>query len=590
MDRNSVHEHLGDEPLDAHFDRVSSEGAEADCGAYCPSSSDRYDAQWALRELEGRTFGRPSADGGAITVMEMSRSGLMTAASLAEVPDFVLGDALVSPATRTVRGPGGSTQVEPRVMQVLIVLADALGAVVTRDTLLARCWGGVYVGDDSLNRAVAGVRRIATGIAGASFEVQTIPRTGYRLVAPRRGVETAAGGTQQELVLQRTGLRGVDRRWVVGGGLAAAAAGAAFWANRPPARDAATPLIEESRLAMGAGTPAGDRQAIGLLERAVAVSPKNANAWGLLALTRARTDEHATDKTTIPAAEVARAAHRALQLDKNNADANAALAIAIPYFGKWLSAEQRFDAVLAKHPDHLATRDSRAFLLGAVGRMQESARDRLEFSQDPGFDANFHHRHMYALWFLGRIAEADRMGARGLEMWPRHPGIWFARLWVLADTKRFDRAIAHIEDRAARPPLPAPMFETLRLALRAAANGRPDEVETAARRVVAGVASSVAAVVNAMMLLNLMRATDQAFELARAYYLEQGQIIAAMQWRPGQPVVPDQRRRKTNMLFTPTAAAMRQDPRFLPLMREMGLTDYWKRRGIAPDFLARVRA
>jgi hypothetical protein len=102
----------------------------------------------------------------------------------------------------------------------------------------------------------------------------------------------------------------------------------------------------------------------------------------------------------------------------------------------------------------------------------------------------------------------------------------------------------------------------------------------------ASVTHSVAAVVNAMMLLNLMGATDDAFELARAYYLEQGPIIAAMEWRPGQPIVPDQRRRKTNMLFTPTAAAMQKDPRFLPLMKEMGVTDYWERRGVVPDFLA----
>jgi hypothetical protein len=84
-----------------------------------------------------------------------------------------------------------------------------------------------------------------------------------------------------------------------------------------------------------------------------------------------------------------------------------------------------------------------------------------------------------------------------------------------------------------------------------------------------------------------MGATDDAFELARAYYLEEGPIIAAMEWRPGQPIVPDQRRRKTNMLFTPTASAMQKDSRFLPLMEQMGLTDYWKRRGVVPDFLAR---
>jgi hypothetical protein len=32
---------------------------------------------------------------------------------------------------------------------------------------------------------------------------------------------------------------------------------------------------------------------------------------------------------------------------------------------------------------------------------------------------------------------------------------------------------------------------------------------------------------------------------------------------------------------------MQKDSRFLPLMEQMGLTDYWKRRGVVPDFLAR---
>jgi hypothetical protein len=50
-------------------------------------------------------------------------------------------------------------------------------------------------------------------------------------------------------------------------------------------------------------------------------------------------------------------------------------------------------------------------------------------------------------------------------------------------------------------------------------------------------------------------------------------------------MIQDQRRRKTNMLFTPTAAAMRSDPRFMPLMEQMGLADYWDQRGILPDFL-----
>ena len=526
--------------------------------------------------------------------MDMTPTALMTAASLAEMPDFAVGEALVCPATRTIDGPGGSTQVEPRVMQVLIVLADASGGVVTRDTLLARCWGGVYAGDDSLNRAIAGVRRLASTIAAGSFEIETIPRTGYRLI-PRPGTELSpairpdmpTGTAEPRPRLTPSSPVGVGRRWVIAGGLATVA-GLAVWRNHPTGRGAIAQMMDESRTAMRAGTGAKAREAIGLLNRAVALAPDSAEAWGLLALTKARADEHAIDTTISPAGDVATAANRALQLDPNNADASAALAIAIPYYGDWLAAEDRFDKVLKQHPNHLYTRDSRAFFLGAVGRMRQSSLERLSFSHDDAFDANLQYRHIYSLWFLGRIAEADRAASRGLEMWPGHPGIWFGRLWVLADTGRFDRALAHISDPTGRPPLPQAMMDTLKTGISAAKTRNPADIAAATRRIMASVSHSVAAVVNALMLLNLMGATDDAFELSRAYYLEEGPIIAAMEWRPGQPVVPDQRRRKTNMLFTPTAMAMQKDARFLPMMKSMGLTDYWDRRRIVPDFLAQT--
>jgi hypothetical protein len=128
------------------------------------------------------------------------------------------------------------------------------------------------------------------------------------------------------------------------------------------------------------------------------------------------------------------------------------------------------------------------------------------------------------------------------------------------------------------------MFGTLRAGIAAARSRQPTEINQAVARVMASAGRTVAAVVNGIMLLNLMGATDRAFDLARAYYLEQGSLIVATQARPGQPIVPDQRRRKTNMLFIPTAAAMQRDPRFPALMEAMGLADYWRRRGIAPDY------
>jgi DNA-binding winged helix-turn-helix (wHTH) protein len=78
---------------------------------------------------------------------------------LANRSDFTVGPLHVSPARRSLAGPGGSTTVEPIVMKVLLLLFDASGNVVTRDELFASAWGGVFVGDDSLNRAIARARK-----------------------------------------------------------------------------------------------------------------------------------------------------------------------------------------------------------------------------------------------------------------------------------------------------------------------------------------------------------------------------------------------------------------------------------------------
>jgi len=217
--------------------------------------------------------------------------------------------------------------------------------------------------------------------------------------------------------------------------------------------------------------------------------------------------------------------------------------------------------------------------------MRESALARVVDAPGAPFDASMQYGLIYGLWFLDRVEEADRVASRAMEMWPGHYGVWFARLWLLAGTDRYDRALVQIDDAAARPKLPPPIIETLRAAISAAYTKQPAAMGAAVDQVMGGVARSVAAVVNGMMLLNHLGATDRAFDLARAYYLEQGPVIAAVSWRPGQPIIRDQRRRKSNMLFTPTAAAMQSDPRFMPLMQQMGLVDYWDKRGVRPDFL-----
>ncbi|VWX48033.1 winged helix-turn-helix domain-containing protein [Novosphingobium sp. 9U] len=102
---------------------------------------------------------------------------------LAKEPEFEMGGVAVVPAYRQLTASdGGQVVVEHRVMQVLIALADAAGAIVTRDELIKSCWDGRIVGDDAINRVISRLRRTAQELGGDVFRVETINKVGYRLV------------------------------------------------------------------------------------------------------------------------------------------------------------------------------------------------------------------------------------------------------------------------------------------------------------------------------------------------------------------------------------------------------------------------
>lgn len=101
---------------------------------------------------------------------------------LAAKEPFFLGELCVEPALLTISTGGAAFRLEPRVMQVLSVLAAAGGEVVSKDALIEQCWGGRIVTDDSVQRCIAALRKAVAKVAPAPFVIETIPKIGYRLV------------------------------------------------------------------------------------------------------------------------------------------------------------------------------------------------------------------------------------------------------------------------------------------------------------------------------------------------------------------------------------------------------------------------
>lgn len=93
----------------------------------------------------------------------------------------MLGPIAFRPSTCEIAVDAATSRLEPRVMQVLALLARRRGRVVSRFELIEQCWGGRAVGDDAINRCIQALRKLAALHGG--FTILTVPRVGYRLDA-----------------------------------------------------------------------------------------------------------------------------------------------------------------------------------------------------------------------------------------------------------------------------------------------------------------------------------------------------------------------------------------------------------------------
>jgi TolB-like protein/DNA-binding winged helix-turn-helix (wHTH) protein len=97
---------------------------------------------------------------------------------------FQLGELSIDPQDGQVSGRGGREKLDPKVMDVLVVLAQHAGHVVLREDLLSRLWPNTVVTDDVLSRCIYELRRQLSQAGGDEHLkalIETVPKRGYRL-------------------------------------------------------------------------------------------------------------------------------------------------------------------------------------------------------------------------------------------------------------------------------------------------------------------------------------------------------------------------------------------------------------------------
>jgi DNA-binding winged helix-turn-helix (wHTH) protein len=235
-------------------------------------------------------------------------------------------------------------------MEVLVTLADANGAVLSRDDLMQACWRGVIVGDDAVNRTIGEIRR-AVRESGAGFGIETIARVGYRLSGMSAAVEAPAasgGGAANDAsaappaaapatfsVHER---RRGGRRSLLAAGIAATGAGLAIFVGLRslPAPDPPEIDLGKAKQLMRTELESNILEAARLFEEAVQGDEAHAEAWGLLALAWAYAAEHDVDGAMDKARQ---AAIKARELQAGNPDAEVALILVDRVSDDWTGSE-----------------------------------------------------------------------------------------------------------------------------------------------------------------------------------------------------------------------------------------------------------
>jgi TolB-like protein/DNA-binding winged helix-turn-helix (wHTH) protein len=95
-----------------------------------------------------------------------------------------IGPWVAVPSLNSLSLNGKTVHVEPKVMEVLVYLAERGGETIAKEKLLEAIWPGTFVSDDVLTRCISELRRAFEDDPKNSRFIQTIPKRGYRVIAP----------------------------------------------------------------------------------------------------------------------------------------------------------------------------------------------------------------------------------------------------------------------------------------------------------------------------------------------------------------------------------------------------------------------
>ena len=478
---------------------------------------------------------------------------------LADEPDFSIGGLRVRPSSGEVQHGNVSERLEPRLIQVLIALADADGETVSREELTARCWAGVSVSPDAVNRVISLLRRLIAASSPAS-RLETLPRIGYRLIQPI-AVDTGAPDPAP-----------------------------------PPSKGASGPMADPlardlfARALVGLEQPSREplEQALAYLKQLVTRAPNFAPGWAALAEAQRLLMLYLPAPMQSPGrAESSRSIDRALALDPDLGQAYGTLANLVPRFNNWGEVEALFQKGLATTPDCVSLLHLHAHFLLSVGRTTEAVERLVLLRRANPLSPAIALDLAGALLDIGRDADSITAIEEAYALWPGIMLVWSECVRMNVVACRYERVQSLLD---APPPGVAPDDPNLarrRLHLIAKRDRRPADMAAARRNFADFGRIGIAPATVAIHALTTLDQPEAALEIADQIFRSDppqaqapGVNMMGTYTLAGQP--------DSVVLFRRDTFNLRELPGFATILERTGLEEYWRHSASKPDFRAKL--
>lgn len=137
---------------------------------------------------------------------------------------YKFGDFRLMPDDRMLVRDGERVPMSPTVFNLLLVLVENAGRLVNKEKLMNEVWADSFVEEGNLNRTISRLRKILGEKPNQNQFIETVPRVGYRFIAPVEVVEDdleKPNKTARKIKKNEAAKERKSRKWLIGAALLA---------------------------------------------------------------------------------------------------------------------------------------------------------------------------------------------------------------------------------------------------------------------------------------------------------------------------------------------------------------------------------